>query len=670
MFATTFTGSVRGFLLKYTKRCCSRGLTMRIRGTVKNHIGAPLHGVEIIGTIADTRIFSTRSNELGDFDYRDHREKFARQRIRVCAEHPGYRPRYIEQTLPPGELRLEFKLSKVIAAPVIAGLVRPYGTQEPLAGARVAGSLRDSVLFRSMTDSDGRFRFQDIDPSLIGQTLTLTVEHSDHGCYEEQVRLTGSGALLEIELSSEILPQVTISGSVRARDTREPLQGPIVTASVAGGRMCRVGTDDHGRFRHVADPALVGETLTIHVEHTGFKRYEQSVRLASSGFTTDIELEREEVPISLETLDKLKTRASPILSINGSVRDLQSGEFLRGARLWGTVAGNPIFDMATDHDGQFNYQAERSQHTGEEIRVCAEHTGYGGQEKQQFVGTGDITFAFALSKEAVTPTLPGSGQALPGSNVDLVVRAEKQSRNWQKIVRFRGAAIALAMILTTVVYFNWPTQTVTVPSLKTYAIRDAERELSRLGLTRGSISKVHTPDQPPDTVIDTSPGPGLEVAHGSTVDLKVASTEPKPPQAEIPPLKHRLIHDAEQELSRVGLTKGSVSQVHTPDQPPDTVIETSPPAGQKVPRGSPVDLTVAIAEAKPPQVTIPPLKNYSLREAEQELQRLGLAKGSVADFYTPDQFPGTVIETSPPAGQKVPSGSRVDLTVTTAEPSR
>jgi phage tail-like protein len=65
-------------------------------------------------------------------------------------------------------------------------------------------------------------------------------------------------------------------------------------------------------------------------------------------------------------------------------------------------------------------------------------------------------------------------------------------------------------------------------------------------------------------------------------------------------------------------------------------------------------------------ITIPSLKGLSLKQAELVLSSRGLAVGSVAQIHTGDQLSGAVIETSPPAGQQVPRGVRVDLTVAIA----
>jgi hypothetical protein len=476
---------------------------MNIRGIVKDEFGTPLGGVRIYGTIADDPAFDVSTDDRGDFHFSNERTQFAGKMVRVCAERPGYKSQYREQTLPPGILKLEFKLRREAMAPVVAVIVHAHDNRERLQGARVTGSLGGGVLFQGMTDGEGLFRFKDLDPSLAERTLTLSVEHSDfarreeqvllsetgatielelsrkvskplviagvvrgdgtqrplagarvtgtvsgrvlfrcttdqHGRFrsehrepdlvgktldlivnagnyrntEEVIQLTETGATFEIELQSDFPPSVPIAGKVVARESQQLLAGATVTASVAGQEILRVETDIVGRFSHAADHKLVGQTLTLRVDHIGYERFETSGRLSESGIQDiNIGLDQERAPQPLEPPEEKPHAAA----ISGIVTDSQSGNPLGGARVRGTVAGDLIFEVRTDHDGRFHYEVEGSQHLGQQLRVSAEHSGYKLQEQIRLFDAYGVRFAFELSKEAV-PDAPVAPPAIPSES--------------------------------------------------------------------------------------------------------------------------------------------------------------------------------------------------------------------------------------------------------------
>lgn len=114
----------------------------------------------------------------------------------------------------------------------------------------------------------------------------------------------------------------------------------------------------------------------------------------------------------------------------------------------------------------------------------------------------------------------------------------------------------------------------------------------------------------------------------------------------------RRILDGEQLIIR------SVEARLTQQSPVGTVVEQSPPAGTRVPRGGPVILRV---EAEPAQV--PSLVRQGIEQARQLIQQRRLSPGTVDQQVTGRAQPGTVISQNPPPGTWVPVGSSVDLVV-------
>ena len=93
---------------------------------------------------------------------------------------------------------------------------------------------------------------------------------------------------------------------------------------------------------------------------------------------------------------------------------------------------------------------------------------------------------------------------------------------------------------------------------------------------------------------------------------------------------------------------------------PDRVVKQNPAAGDLLPKGKTVTLTVANN-----QVTLPNVVGETAVQAQSTLQALGVTVTQVQQ-PTADQQVGNVLSMSPPAGTKTTQGSTVTLTVAKA----
>ncbi len=65
----------------------------------------------------------------------------------------------------------------------------------------------------------------------------------------------------------------------------------------------------------------------------------------------------------------------------------------------------------------------------------------------------------------------------------------------------------------------------------------------------------------------------------------------------------------------------------------------------------------------PTKIDVPNLENYTLEEAQEEIEKLGFAVGEVTERTHPDLEKGRVIETNPKPGIKKVKGSEIDLVI-------
>ena len=174
------------------------------------------------------------------------------------------------------------------------------------------------------------------------------------------------------------------------------------------------------------------------------------------------------------------------------------------------------------------------------------------------------------------------------------------------------------------------------------------------------IVTVVNPDVERDHVASQDPRPDTEAPEGSTVTITVSGG---PGDAAVPAVAGRPQDEAEQALEDAGF-KTRVERVFSDDVRNGNVVGTSPPAGTTLERGSEVTLQVSRG---PEQVDVPDVTGDSQDNARSALEGVGLRVGKITREES-DEAPGTVIEQSPAAGEKIDKGDAVDLTVAQATP--
>ena len=191
--------------------------------------------------------------------------------------------------------------------------------------------------------------------------------------------------------------------------------------------------------------------------------------------------------------------------------------------------------------------------------------------------------------------------------------------------------------------------TVNVPEVVGLTLSEATVLLTASGLVLGEIA-VAAEGTTPGVVIGQSLGSGAAVPPGSVVDLVVTAE-----MSTVPVLLSKTQLEAEKAIVAAGYVVGSVRQVAS-SAPEGQVVAQSPHAGEKLPKGSSVDLRVANGTEGLIDVV-----GLSQRGAEAALAEQNL-KVRVEERAARDPR-GTVIEQTPKAGATVKVGSTVTLFV-------
>lgn len=192
-----------------------------------------------------------------------------------------------------------------------------------------------------------------------------------------------------------------------------------------------------------------------------------------------------------------------------------------------------------------------------------------------------------------------------------------------------------------------------VPDVVKASQSDAEDQLRETGLAVGAVSQEFSEDVPEGAVVRTDPAVGQVVDHDTPVALVVSKgREP----IDVPNVVDQPQDAAAKAITDRGLTVGDVEQQISETVPKGQVISQTPADGTLF-RGDAVQLVVS---SGPPLVPVPDVQGKNVDAVTQQLQSLGF---KVARNNFLGGVFGTVRSSDPAAGQSVPKGSTITLTV-------
>jgi beta-lactam-binding protein with PASTA domain len=197
---------------------------------------------------------------------------------------------------------------------------------------------------------------------------------------------------------------------------------------------------------------------------------------------------------------------------------------------------------------------------------------------------------------------------------------------------------------------------VNMPNLVGKNVAEANGLLRSRGLVLRVADRIYS-ELPINAVVRQSPPPGMlmKVSQQAHVVLSLGQR-----QLQIPLLEGNSLRASRIELLRAGLQVGEVSGITTPEEPADTVMLQTPRpgGGAATPR---VDVLVSAGPRESAYV-MPHLVGLNEVDAQHRLDVAGLRRK--VNYVSAPQWPhGAVIDQAPLAGQRIPSGTTIELTV-------
>ncbi len=199
---------------------------------------------------------------------------------------------------------------------------------------------------------------------------------------------------------------------------------------------------------------------------------------------------------------------------------------------------------------------------------------------------------------------------------------------------------------------------VNVPALAGMSVADATALLKSQGLVVGKQTNQQTGDSGQvGKVVNSSPGPGVRVKGGSSVDIAVGVQQTT---VAVPDVTGQDKDAAKQTLQ----AKGFQVDTNTVDGggQQDSVLSTDPPAGTQVQPGSKVTMNVSKGNQAS---TVPDVRGQTAAQAKQTLKQAGFTNISTqtVDAGGNTQFAGRVVDQDPSAGSTADSDQQITLTI-------
>jgi serine/threonine-protein kinase len=146
--------------------------------------------------------------------------------------------------------------------------------------------------------------------------------------------------------------------------------------------------------------------------------------------------------------------------------------------------------------------------------------------------------------------------------------------------------------------------------------------------------------------------------------VSVPSLESRVEKVEVPSITNMTLDDARLVLQNKDLLLMEEEKKKDPSVPAGSVISQDPLPGFEVDKGS---LVKVVVSSGGPEVVIPNLENIPSAQARLQLESIKLVVGDVKSEMHESIPKDAVIRTDPRAGSKVPSGTVVNVIVSSGE---
>ena len=201
---------------------------------------------------------------------------------------------------------------------------------------------------------------------------------------------------------------------------------------------------------------------------------------------------------------------------------------------------------------------------------------------------------------------------------------------------------------------------VSVPDLTGKPVSQARSELQKKDLTLAQKGTESSDRLDKGLIVRQDPAPGSKIRVTRVVQVFTSSGSGT---AAVPDLAGKTLDEALTVLQAAGLTKGRLTQVHTPQVPAGKVLDQRPAPATVVERGFPVGLLLSQGDLDSTYMMPDLLTGLRADGVIGRLNSWGFKVADIRYVYYPGQSAGVIVGQDPQPGYPVHKRGRITLEV-------
>ena len=202
---------------------------------------------------------------------------------------------------------------------------------------------------------------------------------------------------------------------------------------------------------------------------------------------------------------------------------------------------------------------------------------------------------------------------------------------------------------------------VVVPNIEGMDYKQADTELSKVGLVMSVLSKDYSNEFAKDMVISQNPGKDRKVKAGRKIEVTISKGSEL---ITVPNITGIDIKDAIIKLTQAGLNMGKFDKAYDDAKPEGLVISQDPAKGSRQASGTSIDVVVSLG-IQPAKVSMPDLKGLTVDKARTVLQNQKLVLGETTRQESTSYIADQIAAQDKEAGVMIEEGTTVNVVVST-----
>ncbi len=242
-------------------------------------------------------------------------------------------------------------------------------------------------------------------------------------------------------------------------------------------------------------------------------------------------------------------------------------------------------------------------------------------------------------------------------------KADPATRKKRIIIAAVAAVVLIPLLVFGIIKTGILSGNAEVPDLENLTFEEAQEKCEDAGFKIKKGKDVYSSEIKEERVAVQDPEAGTELAKGSTITVNLSKGSK---DGTVPNLVGMNYNNIEDYLKEFGYKLGIVKEV-TSTEAAGTIIEQSPKAGEKIDKGSKIDITISDGKGKE-KGTIPSVTGKTLDDAKAAIVSAGFKVGNITYDESDAYGNGYVMWQQYAANTQLEKGTTIDIEVSKGAP--